>query len=247
MNYGIFFIIFLLVVLFKDKIPFFNSKNTITFVSGYWKIPGKFDNSKYSEWFKNTLAINEKYIFFCDKEDIDYIKPYRKNKTTVFIDYPLESFYSKNFIKNDWSDENNIVRNKYLGQVWNEKMYLVRLAKDLDKSPTEFYAWVDAGICIFREKEPPTKKIVLEDNTLPHDKLCYSYVKEKDHNVSGTFFIMHRSIIDKIVKLYYSYLTNCTKTCGSDQHIFTYMLNDYPELFYKMSEGYGENLNILYN
>lgn len=129
---------------------------------------------------------------------------------------------------------------------------MFKIAKDNDKEQTEFYVWIDAGVCIFRDKKPPDIKLnLLNINSLPHDKICYSHVEENYHNFAATVLIMHKSIIDKVHEIYYKSLQHLGNTindfrCGSDQFIHTYMLEKYPTLYYKISNGYAGNLLELY-
>lgn len=44
------------------------SHNNITLVSGYWPVKNKHTHESYSQWFNNTLKINQRMYFFCDKE-----------------------------------------------------------------------------------------------------------------------------------------------------------------------------------
>jgi hypothetical protein len=226
--------------------------DNITVVSGYWPIQSKFNHEQYNIWFKNTLQINQQYIFFCDKYTKEYIRQVRNNLETYFIDYPLNNFYSKKYYKNHWIDPMHIPSVE-LGIIWLEKMHFMKLAKDSNLRKTEFYVWIDAGVCIFRDNMPPSIRLNLKDiNTLPHDKVCYSHVDAIIHNFAGTVIIMHHSIIDKIHDMFYEYVQKYSNIyndwrCGSDQIIFNRMLDDHPYLFHKFSEGYGENLVKLYS
>jgi hypothetical protein len=89
-------------------------------------------------------------------------------------------------------------------------------------------------------------------NYLPYDKVCYSEVNEDYHCFAGTVLIMHRNMIDIIHNLFYQYLEKYCKNSeedwrtGSDQFIFTQILNDYPQHFLKISNDYGMNLDVLY-
>lgn len=225
--------------------------DNITVVSGYWNINSKFSNYDYDNWFENTLKINQRYIFFCDKSNNEYINKYRAGYETIFIDYPIDNFYSRQYYKNNWVDEKN-VPSVELGMIWHEKIHCMKLAKDNDKTPTDFYVWIDAGVCTYRYNKPPKIRLNLKDiNSLPHDKLCYSYIRDTYHNFTGTVLIMHKSIIDKIHTVYYEYLTELGKyvndfRCGSDQFVHTQILLDYPDLYHLLSVGYGENLTELY-
>ena len=225
--------------------------DNITIVSGYWNINSKFSHNKYDEWFNNTLKINQRYIFFCDKSNNEYINKFRSEYETIFVDSPIDNLFSRQFYKDNWTNPTH-VPSPELGMIWHEKIHCMKLAKDNDQNPTDFYVWVDAGVCIYRDNKPPNNRLNLIDtNMLPHDKLCYSYVKDDNHNFAATVLIMHKSIIDRIHDIYFEYLIKLGEElndwrCGSDQVIHTKMLLDYPELYHKFSEGYGENLVELY-
>lgn len=245
-----------------------HTEDNITVVSGYWKVNSKYNHDTYDNWFKNTLKINQRYIFFCDEKDIDYIKSFRNNYETIFINYPLDKFHSSQYTEDSWIHGHHSPSKK-LSMVWHEKINMLKMAKDYDITqngkPTEFYVWIDSGIATYRDKSPPSTRLNMKDiHSLPHDKLCYSGVfipndimldgSRADREIfAATSIIMHSDIIDKIHDLYYNLLENCNKVhvengyCGSDQHVFTDMKDEHPELFYKMADGWGTNLEVLYN
>ncbi len=248
------YFIFLLYFVCKNiNIENFTSDNkgdNITIVSGYWKVKNKYEDGdeRYNEWFNNALKINQRYIFFCEKEMNEYIKSFRGNFETMFVDYPISKFYTNKFYKKEWINEEHVPSNE-IGMIWNEKIHLLKFAKDNDEYKTDFYIWVDAGIAPYREMPPPSKRLNLKNiASLPKDKLCFSQVDESYHKFSAGCLIIHRDAIDNFHEKYYEILENCNDgwKCGSDQYIFTLMMIKYPELFYKMSEGYGNNLIELY-
>ena len=59
--------------------------SNITFVSGYWAVSSKHSNDDYMDYFTTSLSLNQRYIFFCEKNQIDVIKKYRKGNKTDFI------------------------------------------------------------------------------------------------------------------------------------------------------------------
>ena len=226
---------------------FDNIKDNITVVSGFWNVKHKYDKDSYDKWFKNTLKINQRYIFFCEKDMQPIISKYRENLETNFIEYKLSDFYANNF--NIDQTHPIHVPSIELGRIWNEKVHLIKLAKDSDSTKTDFYVWVDAGITPFRNQLPPPVRLNLKDvNSLPHDKLCYSEAYSDYHAFSAGVLIIHRDFIDKFHDIYYKIVKRCSDSwkCGSDQYNFTLMKNEYPDMFYKMSFGYGENLLELY-
>jgi hypothetical protein len=226
--------------------------DNITVVSGYWPVKNKHTHNKYNDWFKNSLQINQRYIFLCDQFNNDYIKQFRQNYETIFIDHNINNFHSKQYYCDHWIHPVH-VPSKEVGMIWHEKMHCIKIAKDNDINPTEFYVWVDAGICTYRDMKPPSVRLNLKDiNSLPHDKLCYSYVKEDYHNFAATVLIMHNSIIDRMHDIYYEYLEKVGNMyndyrCGSDQVIHTVLMEEHPELYHKISDGYGTNLAKLYD
>lgn len=235
-------IIFLFLVSKSLKIEGLETDN-VTVVSGYWKVKNKYNEETYKNWFKNSLNINQKYIFFCDNKEKDFIKEFRKYETE-YIDYPLDNFYSKQFAKDEWVHPMHSP-SKELAMIWNEKIHLIKLAKDRDPNPTEYYIWIDAGIPPYRDKSPPPVRLNI-NKELPKNKLYYSWVEDI---IAGGVLIIHRDIIDDFHDKYYDMLQKCNDgwECGMEQKILARMLHAYPDLFYKLSEGYGQNLIELYN
>lgn len=235
-------------------------ENNITVVSGYWNINSKYESGIYNEWFSKTLKINQKYIFFGEEKDFENIQKFRGDLETNFVDYPICNFYTKQFYRDHWVHQTH-VPSKELGMIWNEKIHLMKLAKDSDENPTEFYLWVDAGVPPYRKKNPPEKKLnLISVDSLPHDKVCYSKVDESYHSYAATVHIMHKNMIDKIHAVFYEYLEKLGNEvndwrCGSDQFIFTKIRDENPELFYEFTcvpacdndNGYGLNLVKLFD
>jgi len=249
-------------VFWRYRIEKFNNNDNITVVSGYWNVNSKFDHNKYDEWFKNTLNINQRYIFFCDNKDVEYIKKFRNNYETVFIERSLDDLYSKKFATENWVHPMN-TPSKELGMIWHEKINLLKIAKDYDEknnNSTDFYIWIDAGICSYRNKIPPQNRLNLKDvNSLPHDKIIYSGFidtagKGKTAGkevMAGGDFMIHKSLIDLIHDLYYKKLIECNEihnndNCGVDQIIFTDLKDMNPNLFYKIGDDYGKTIIKLY-
>lgn len=232
------------------------SIDNIVIISGYWLVPNKHSHYKYHQWFQNSLKINQLTYFFCeDQKGIDYIKEFRGDLPTKYIKYPLSGFHSNKYYNPRWTHPIH-VPSAELGKIWHEKIHLMKLVKDKHDCPSaEFYIWCDAGACVYRDDPPPPVRLNLKDiHSLPHDKFCYSdpMLVDDYHNFSGTVYIIHRDMIDRIYELFHEYVDVCNEMyddwrCGSDQVIFTEMMKDYPDLFYKLSEGYGTNLKALYD
>jgi len=229
----------------------FSGKDNITVVSGFWSVKNKYDDNSYDKWFVNTLKINQRYIFFCDPKDNEYILSFRNGYETIFIPYPLSNFYSRKFLKSELYHEVHIP-NHELGVIWNEKIHLLKLAKEFDgKNKTSFYIWIDAGIAPYREIEPPQKRLTLKNiESVPHFQLCYSKVDEEFHSFSGGVLLIYANFIEYFHEKYYDELNNCDETdnwkCGIDQVVFSKMKEKFPDLFYVIGEGYGQILIDLF-
>lgn len=234
-------------------------KTEMTVVSGYWIINNKYNN-KYENWFKNTLNINCPYVFFGDTETINMVKKYRKNFPTYYINCKIEEFYTYKYYDNIITD-NYHCPSKELNLIWNEKVFLIQKAKNINPFNSSFFTWIDSGICIYRDKNPPTK--MFPDNEkikgLPYDKFIFttsdSDTFKKDdigvsnHYISGTSFMTHLNFIDSFVDIYKKYLeiylTRKDKVY-TDQIILTLIYAENPDLFYKIGDGYGKLVEILY-
>ena len=114
-----------------------------------------------------------------------------------------------------------------LNLIWNEKIFMIQQALKLNPFSSDFFMWVDAGICIYRNNPPPSISFpnINEINKLPKDKFIYCSTHNTiyndnnfqygnyhlHHHVSGTY-ILHKNIIDNFTKLYKKYLNLIDKT-----------------------------------
>jgi hypothetical protein len=258
----ILFVIIYLNYITNNKENFYNNqiinKSLFTCVSGYWKINNK-HGDKYNNWFENTLAINCPYIFFITEDKIDFINNFRKDYPTYFIKKNIEDFItSKLDIKNETHGLH--VPSKELGLIWLEKMNLVLEASLLNPYNSEWFCWIDSGICIYRDTKPSSnifpnpekmhllsKKLInySSSDNISENELSKIKNWEYYHNIAGTSFILHISIIKDIHDLFYKYLNICLKEtngfiCYSDQCIWSRIYLDYPKLFNKIGDSYGQ-------
>ena len=232
----------------------------LTCVSGYWQIKNKHNNQFEDHWFKNTLKINCPYVFFGNKDSIELIKRYRGNLPTYYIELEIEDFESYKYKENMITNEKHCPSVE-LNLIWNEKIFLMNSAAKINPFLSEFFMWIDAGICVYRNTPPPCRSFPDLDKlkTLPTDKLIYSstHIKEFDnniftkgqyhlyHHVSGTY-ILHKNMVEKYATLYNEYLKLIDENdIWTDQVILTLMYRDNPDLFYKYCDGYGELCSIL--
>lgn len=229
----------------------------LTIVSGYWQVKNKHD-LKYLNWFTNTLKINCPYIFFGTNESIEVIKPYRGSLPTYYIVCELEDFYTYKY-KNRMITHPGDCPSVELNMIWNEKIFFIEKAARINPFNSEFFSWIDAGICTYRYTEPPSKPFpdLNKLSLLPKDKFIFTssirpfyepaLLNTYYHHISGTY-VLNINIIEKVVDLYKEYVEKLIKPDGiyTDQVILTHIFNDYPKLFYKLGDGYGEAVPLLY-
>jgi hypothetical protein len=230
---------------------------SFTCVSCYYNVKNKHDK-KYLKWFENTLSIHCPYVFFTTKENIEFIKKCRKGLPTYFIEYNIEDFYTYSF-KDKMITHPIHCPSVELNLIWNEKIFMMEKAKEINPFQSEWFQWMDAGICIFRDKMPPQISYPNKDKIkfLPKNKFIYcssNYYIEKYvqpniyyHHVSGTSFLLHKNFLSKYVEIYKEYLELIDKNnIWTDQVIHTHIYKKHPELFFQLTSGYGEIVNHLF-
>ena len=230
----------------------------MTCVSGFWNVTNKHEN-KYTEWFKNSLQINCPYVFFGNKETIEIVKKYRHHLPTFYVEYRIQDFITNKY-KNKMLTHPIHCPSVELNMIWNEKIFLIQKALEINPFSSDFFFWVDAGICKYRMNPPPSISFpnINKLHTLPKDKFIYSssnYYNELNvktdmyyHHISGTSYIIHKNIIDKFVKIYENYLNTLINkdNIWTDQVILTHIFKDHKELFYNVCHGYGEIVDYMY-
>lgn len=230
----------------------------LTCVSGYWKVNNKHGDN-YNNWFHHSLKINCPYIFFGDKESIDMIKPFRDELPTVYIVCEIEEFTTYKY-KNLMITDPFHCPSVHLNLIWNEKIFLIEKAFNLNPFHSDFFCWVDAGICIYRYSPPPTIPFPSIDklNELPTDKLIFTSSLPYDENailnttnyhyISGTSYVLHKKIIHDFARLYEQYLDKLVNTSNlwTDQVIMSHMYINHNHLFHKLGDGYGEICRLLF-
>jgi hypothetical protein len=236
-----------------------NSLNPLTMVSGFWVVPNKHDN-KFYDWFEKTLRVNCPYVFFGNEESINIVKKYRRELPTHYVLLEIKDFYTYKYYNNIQTHPLHCP-SKELNLIWNEKIFLIKRALDMNIFNSEFYGWIDAGICIYRDKAP--SKVTFPNINklikLPKDKLIFSssdcetfmpqFVNQNYyyHYISGTYMI-YKSFINKFLENYKScidFYLPLNSWKHTDQVILTYIYAKNPELFYKFADGYGSILPLL--
>jgi len=231
----------------------------LTCVSGFWDVTNKYGDTKYYDWFNNTLRINSPYVFFTDKKTMPIIKQYRRNLPTFYIECNIEDFYTIKY-KHKMITHEVHCPSIELNLIWNEKIFLLQKAYKINPFNSDFFHWIDAGICTYRDTPPPNKLFpnINTLNKLPKDKFIYSSsynymehaVKNDNyyHSITGTY-ILHKNIIDNFVDLYIKYMDKLVdvNNIWTDQVILTHIYKDNKDLFFKICDGYGAIVEMLYN
>jgi hypothetical protein len=232
----------------------------MTCVSCYWRTTNKYGNvnsDQYIKWFNTTLKINCPYVIFSDKETIEVLKPFREGLPTVYVEYNINDFKTYKY-KDRMLTHPCHCPSIELNLIWNEKLFLIKKASELNPFSTDYFFWVDAGILPYREHAPPTTPFpnIEKLNTLPTNRFIYSAsyqyheseVNQYYHHITGTSYILHKSMIPFFVSLYETYLDKLVdkNNIWTDQVILTHIYKDYPNLFYQLCSSYGNIIPYMY-
>ena len=231
----------------------------LTCVSAYWKVNNKHGNN-YEQWFHTTLKVHCPYVFFSDKETIEIIKKYRANLPTTYVEYNIKDFFTYNY-KDKMKTHPQHCPSIELNLIWNEKIFLIQKALQINPYHSDYFMWIDAGICTLRNRMPPPIRFpnINTLSRLPKDKFIYSASQPYNHTlfkkgqyhlhhyISGTY-MLHKNIINTFVEIYKCYLHKLVDKSDiwTDQVILTHIYKDKKELFYKLSDGYGTILYKLF-
>lgn len=236
------------------------SEYSFTAVSGYWIVNNKHKDNDFLKWFQNTLSLNCPYVFFGNEQSINMVKSFRDNLPTFYIKLEIEDFYTYKY--KDLIQTHPIhCPSKELNMIWNEKIYLIQRASELNPFDTEHFSWIDAGICTFRNQKPsncvfpnfvkfkslPKDKIICCPTDSPKFDINLSISQEYYHYISGNY-IIPKSILPNIIELYSVYLDKYMKKIDwkyTDQVIWTKVYTNYKSLFHIIGKKYGDIWKIL--
>jgi len=246
-------------------------KDRMLIITGYWKIKNKYKTDEtYKEWMKNTLKIkNDICVFYDGDEEFEMINDLRKTSyyKTYFIRRPLDKFYVCKYGLDNINPSHFSVPSIELGKVYMEKMHMIKIASKL-YNLYEWYSWMDIGNPIYRNgiKESVLLNYdVLDKTRMNCNHTHFGYKKEilnefKNnkynsyyHNISGSAFIFHNSIVDKYEKLFYDQLDLVSKLKETinasliidDQCVWTEIYGKDENLFKIIGGKYGEIMNTI--
>ena len=235
-----------------------SSVSAVTCVSCFFRVKNKHD-IQYNEWFKKSLTIRCPYVFFTDEENVNFIKECRGDLPTFYVICTIEDFHTYKF-KDKMITHPHHCPSVELNMIWNEKIFFMNRALTINPFQSEWFIWIDAGICVYRYNTPPSIPFPNMDklNTLPKDKFIYSESEpynEPDvrldnyyHHVTATSFILHKNILYDFTKLYENYLDKLIdkNNIWTEQVIYTHVFKDHKHLFYRLCSGYGAVVPNMY-
>ena len=243
-------------------------KNRMLMVTGYWKVNNKYKtDEKYKDWMKNTLLINSDLCVFYEEEEVfNMINEIRKysNYKTYYIRRPLDKFFVSKYELDKMTPHHYFVPSIDLGKIYLEKMSMIKLTSKLYES-YEWYTWMDIGVPVYRggmQDKVYVNYDCLDKARLNCNHTHFGYMKEiieefkKDeykryyHNISGSAFIFHHSIIDKYNKIFYNQLDIVVKLKNEidpaliidDQCVWTEIYAKNEDLFKIIPGKYGDIL-----
>ena len=232
----------------------------LTCVTSYFRTKNK-HGDKFKEWFKNTLSIKCPYVFFVDKESADLVKKYRRGLPTLYVEMKIEEFYTHKY-KDKIATHEKHCPSVELNLIWNEKIIMMQKALEINPFKSEWFKWIDAGICVYRDNAPPSclfPRNIKKLNNLPKDKFIFSStVADCDpslvtrtnyfHYVSAGSFLLHGNFIHEFAEIYKQYLEKLVdkNNIWTEQVLLTHILKDLPGKFCRLGNGYGEIAKYLF-
>lgn len=149
---------------------------SVTVVSYFYLIQHKkIKNTTYLEWISNYLEVLKKSIIFTNEKTKQFLEsnfPTISDNHILYI-YPISDFYTtKNF---NWEYDHQIDQEKYhsieLYKLWNEKIFFLCKAFELNYFNTEHFLLLDIGS--FRDKSK------INEIILSNFPTNYNFIKNK--------------------------------------------------------------------
>jgi hypothetical protein len=228
----------------------------LTCVSCFFEIKNK-HGDKFYEWFENTLKINCPYIIFGNKSSLEKIKKYRDGLPTHYVEIEISDFCTFKYYNNIQTHPLHCP-SKELNLIWNEKLFFIEKAKNLNIYNSDYFAWIDSGISTYRNIKPPhqpfphiDKLSLLSNNRFnftSSENPFFKYQEGYYHFISGTY-ILHKDFISEFITVYIKY---CDKYLSlndwiyTDQVLLTQIYKDNKDLFKQIGHGYGAIMKLLY-
>jgi hypothetical protein len=194
----------------------------------------------YKQWMSSSTLINAPYIFFRGTKEADSVDGFRDgiHLPTLWVDLTFEKLRTFNLSMPDYN------------KIWHAKIDLMYQSYLLFPF-VSWFVWADSGLNEYRRVRPPFKRWpgINLDERYPK-KFIYSNPGKHDSClpngntfISGTTFLVHRSVLEEIHNLYYRTLAECLeqpffeerRCCMEDQVLYYLMLVKKPHLFHRVS------------
>jgi hypothetical protein len=148
------------------------SPNTV--VTGYFRVPSKFNPEKYDGWMKNMLSLQDAMVIFTQPDLVDQIKAMRShaiNRTVIvplaLNDLPFGTLYPTKFWEDqlDRDPERAHHKSYQLFWIWLSKSWCVVEAIRMNVFRSDLFIWSDIGC--FRDRKYNDKTMVVHRDVVP--------------------------------------------------------------------------------
>jgi hypothetical protein len=208
------------------------------------------------------MPINAPMVFYYEDDFVvKLVSNARVGLLTKFIKLPMSKFKVNNIYQDNWTHPKHIPSQE-LGKIWLEKIFIITRTLELNPFNSSWFAWYDAGMAFYRKSKIPSSPwpnpTMLQ--FLPKDKILYTDSRSyKDgHSFSGTAFLLHKSIANRVANLFMNEIESCANdskhgslgdmfySCGSDQIIWSRLkMTLASSMFHKVGSGYGTLIPLL--
>ena len=117
--------------------------NSVTMVSGYWKIPSKHEFSEYNRWMSRSLRIQCPLVFFYGDEQTRIAVEAIRNGTqyqTILIHRDLNEMKNRFSYGSDWIHPTHM-SNPLLAVIWLDKVFMMAEAAAMNPFHSDWFAW----------------------------------------------------------------------------------------------------------
>lgn len=241
-----------------------NNKN-ITFVTAFYNISrqtskeiNKFEN--YFAWIKTLLNQNINIVFYLSQSIYDSLGQKSDNiKFIIREDIPYKNKINwEKYESNDFEkDSDNFAALTYSKFLW------VKDAIDINHFNTEYFAWIDAGICKVAQNVnyintivPKSKISIMLINYININEMSFleKFISSCKYKVAGGFFMGRKDLMinfcDLILKEIEKYNVNGLEQeymaiiYFNNKHLFNPYWGDFSDLFVNYERCYNNKLIV---
>ena len=236
----------------------------VTCVSGYWRCKQKHSTPEFEKWLSRTLRIKCPYVIFTGSDTLELMKRYRRDLPTHYVVCEIPDFVTYKHRDSLAADDVHCP-SKELSLIYHEKVFMLEKTFRMNPFGSDFFCWIDAGICVYRNDMPthlvfPDQK---RETQVPSDKILFSEVSAQVpanfhqvadmtgcRHISGGGYVVPKNLIEPFASLYEEYLARTSSASGTpltDEMILGLIQRDRPEMFQRVGDlkllehgGYGQ-------